>query len=174
MIPSFKENRKKKNTGEDVYCIVILLSWTFSKWIGWYAWKYPTRNPIKEKISDGNAGNYSVRVSNGTKELQLLMQCCFLVLSGNHIGFSLSFPLWSLWLSFSLICFAFCYKLAELCGLFKRGDELSILYDLLLSSHMMYCLSFFTRKYIIDSNWTYGNALSYLSFLTLPLCLELK
>jgi hypothetical protein len=80
---------------------------------------------------DGKAsGNYSMRVGNGTKKLQLLMQCCPLVLSRNHelLFLSLSFlsPL-----SFSS------NQLCKALRLFKReGDELSNRYDLLLASHM--------------------------------------
>lgn len=97
----------------------------------------------KEEKREDNAGNYSMRVSKRSKMLQLLMQCCSLLLFGNHF-LALSFLL--ILLVFSLCFFSFGITSAEFCGDLKEGMSSQI--------HMISCvfsphdwLSLFINKY---------------------------
>lgn len=81
-------------------------SMQFSVWLRMRSFK-----PMEAKAS----GNYSMRVSNGTKKLQLLIKCCSLVLPRNHIGFDifLSF-IFQFLISLSLLCFYLSFSSLQL------------------------------------------------------------
>lgn len=114
--------------------------------------------PMEAKAS----GNYSMRVSNGTKKLQLLIKCCSLVLPRNHIGFDifLSFIL-QLQISLSLLCFPLSFSSLQLwnvliaVNLYKRegrgGWALKSIWSPVCFPHD--CLIFFHNKIYNMNNY---------------------